>query len=654
MAVIKIDEFIGTHVGVEEVVSVYVNTLTNELTAKKPDGSNARPSYEEIDPEERDESLLYEYCNGTSKVTVFATNDGTPYAYTEIEEGAASCVPVPGCTLAITSLAKTDETATGANNGTLTITANEGSIEYSINGIDWQTSNAFSGIAPGSYTASVRSVTCTAAAAFTISAFVTPPPEEEDLPVKFDPVFNPIFILASSYNSAQPGFKFIFDIYANGTLVARRKQSPVYNDFQSARFDASPILKDFVTMLDFRKGDRMNVINQNTDSYVQFEVKIGEAYGGTDYPDLKTTGIRYAYSASLREHELYTFITDDFKIFGNGCEIIPNADGGTAEDPISFVVGYFNGNSAPAGVSTCPTTNTIDGGLVDEPLDTVNFLINGNPPYFGSDGYNTTPNSAKKFLTFADRWQDIGLNETYQLSILAEPGFEYWSLQVETYNAAGELIATTVIDNTESASIHLQVQAGPRDLNRIHPNLIGSGVAYYKVRIIGSEDALLSEQMGFRVKCVEDRFDPFRLHFLNRLGGYDAFTFTKLSRKFSEVERQSYQKRTGSVDTLGNNYLSTPGRFDPSRMQYGGQVTERYTLNSDWITDAQAVWLEDLYSAPLVYLESNNEAWGATASNPVFIPVSLKTNSFETQQRKNGKLFNVSIEIEFATHKRQG
>lgn len=665
--IVLVEQFTGTFEEFTDIISVYFDTVTRTVSVSVVDSVSGDPvvdirTYETTDREwdfeaEYTERSLYDYCDGTSKIVVFAI-EAYPYAdFIELLE-QADCEPQEGCTIGIGSVSKTDETATGANNGSVTGTVVGAScegVEYSINGFVFQSTPLFTGLAPGTYNYTVKDCAgCIASEAFAIAAYIPPAPDPEENRKKFDPVFNEISIYANSFNSTQPGFKFIFDVYVNGVQVARRKQSPIYNDFQNALFDVSPIIKNFVTTGDFRKGNLSNVINVNDESFIQYEVKIGESYGGVDYPALKTTGIRYAYSACLRELERYTFITDDFKIFGNGCEILTEVDGGTIDDPVGFVVGYFNGNTAPAGVDTCPATNTVDGGLSDEALDTVNFLIDGNPPYVGQDGYNTTPNSVKKFLTFADRWQNIALNETFQLSILAEPGFEFSKLKVKTYSAIGVLVQNVILENADGvAHTHLQIKGGPRDLNRISPGLISASVAHYKIQIVGSEDAPLSEEFGFRIVPGCSRYEIYRLHYLNRLGGYDAFTFNKANRKITKIERRSYQRNTGSK-TGTNNFLSSPYRFDTARLNYGITSSQNITLNSDWINLRQSELFEDLFSSPLVYLESNKIEWGAKDNFPVFVPVNIVNTEYETQTKGKVKVFNISLEIELGvSNKRQ-
>ncbi|MEZ4985225.1 MAG: hypothetical protein R2795_09350 [Saprospiraceae bacterium] len=58
----------------------------------------------------------------------------------------------------LTALTATNATDCGVTDGTITVTATGGDLEYSIDGVNWQNSNAFTGLAPGDYTVSARVV----------------------------------------------------------------------------------------------------------------------------------------------------------------------------------------------------------------------------------------------------------------------------------------------------------------------------------------------------------------------------------------------------------------------------------------------------------------------------------------------------------------
>ena len=68
-------------------------------------------------------------------------------------------IPTP-CVVAIDNVTLTDESCPGSNDGSITVSASCttcGSLEYSIDGVNYQTGNSFSDLIPGSYNITVRS-----------------------------------------------------------------------------------------------------------------------------------------------------------------------------------------------------------------------------------------------------------------------------------------------------------------------------------------------------------------------------------------------------------------------------------------------------------------------------------------------------------------
>lgn len=146
-------------------ILVYVNgTLANFGTDPNPDPG----------------AQLYWYCIGTTKRT-FVGIENYPYAQKIDDPDAVECL-IRVCDLAIvTPIVTTNATTSTASDGTATLSYTgtayfPTSIRYRIGTGDWQTSNVFTGLAPGTYTAWVReengavdeSEWCTASAPFTI------------------------------------------------------------------------------------------------------------------------------------------------------------------------------------------------------------------------------------------------------------------------------------------------------------------------------------------------------------------------------------------------------------------------------------------------------------------------------------------------------
>jgi hypothetical protein len=68
------------------------------------------------------------------------------------------------------------------------------------------------------------------------------------------------------------------------------------------------------------------------------------------------------------------------------------------------------------------------------------------------------------------------------------------------------------------------------------------------------------------------------------------------------------------------------------------QISDKYLLNSDWITDNTAKWLKQLFTSPEVYLYDPMLA--------IHVRVNVKASAYESKKIDNEKMFNITIELE--------
>lgn len=144
----------------------------------------------------------------TTLVKIFL-NQTTPFFTSSLTADSPSCLPGPdpGCDLNIISLAITNETGVGLNDGTVTINASStnGPIGYSLDNATFVAGNFFSGLAPANYTAYVNDANdCTDQQNFTVQSFSNPVQNlQDDLPVvdigggnisRWQAAYNPIVI----------------------------------------------------------------------------------------------------------------------------------------------------------------------------------------------------------------------------------------------------------------------------------------------------------------------------------------------------------------------------------------------------------------------------------------------------------------------------
>jgi len=180
------------------------NTVTCDIVGLHPDQSTGGATI----PVGEQKSFCSDNPS-TTKVTTTVTG-GYPYATFVLQENSPDCVYTPpsgGCDIAINSIAVTNEQSAGANDGSIVINASSsyGDLEYSINGSTFQSSNVFTDIAVGNYTAYVRDNNeCDVSQPFSILAYSNPVQNfTNELPVvpiaggnvsRWNAAFNPIVI----------------------------------------------------------------------------------------------------------------------------------------------------------------------------------------------------------------------------------------------------------------------------------------------------------------------------------------------------------------------------------------------------------------------------------------------------------------------------
>ena len=64
-------------------------------------------------------------------------------------------------------------------------------------------------------------------------------------------------------------------------------------------------------------------------------------------------------------------------------------------------------------------------------------------------------------------------------------------------------------------------------------------------------------------------------------------------------------------------------------------MTQVTTLNSDFITEAEAVWLKQLINSPRVWMYDTE-----------LIPINVRTSDYEQRYHINDKVFNLTLEVE--------
>jgi hypothetical protein len=246
--------------------------------------------------------------------------------------------------------------------------------------------------------------------------------------------------------------------------------------------------------------------------------------------------------------------------------------------------------------------------------------------------------TGKKFLTYEPRTQYIDSNQSaflyFMTSNLARPT----NVQLTGYNAAGSIITNGVIDITTTEKFNRIaigtydiVNSDPSDWSSGLPSTFLSGVSYYTVSIRNVSILTNSETFTFYVNAKCSKYTPIRLHWLNRLGGFDSFNFIYKSEIDTDVKRSTYQQEPHTFSGTSWDYT----KASRGVTTYNVEMTSGIKVNTDFLTDTESEWMEDLFTSPVVYREVDNQ----------LIAVNVDGKNIKLQTSLNDKLSQYTFDI---------
>jgi hypothetical protein len=156
-----------------------------------------------------------------------------------------------------------------------------------------------------------------------------------------------------------------------------------------------------------------------------------------------------------------------------------------------------------------------------------------------------------------------------------------------------------------------------------------SSASYYKVDIKDSgDDLVFTKTIDIDNSCA--KYPTYRLHWLNSMGGFDAFNFNMVSIERTEIDSKEFKK----IQAL--NYSKT----DRLKTKYYTKLMESVLLNSDLLSDAEYAALEELVFSPIVMLET---------SPSTYVPVNVVANNYVKRKYDQGRTIpNMELTIQYS------
>ena len=260
---------------------------------------------------------------------------------------------------------------------------------------------------------------------------------------------------------------------------------------------------------------------------------------------------------------------------------------------------------------------------------------------FDYQDHNADTNNSTTPITFLSDFPSgnkffCGLEERMFLGIFClDTGV---NLRVRLYNSSNTQIATDLVALTLSDLI--VIDASPSTI--ISETSITQGnfdaAAYYTIeaRPTGA-GANLGASQAFRIDIDTEckRYETRRLHWLNKYGVWDSFTFSLVSIDSSTVQSNGYQREKGVWDNTSYTYPLYQGE----KTTFAKTASDQLILNSDFIKQDVQQWLvRGLYESPVVYLEVED--------GTEFEPVNVTNSNYQFKTRRRDGLIQEQITIE--------
>jgi hypothetical protein len=404
------------------------------------------------------------------------------------------------------------------------------------------------------------------------------------MPEEYTPAYNEQYIVCSGTNTAQTGFKYVVTLTIDGTALPSQKFPPRPDNsllyYNPQRIVEAYVLNDYQFDID--------EFTPATDSIKTIIVSIDEEYGSPVSGFTGTSGDYTAWNGAYNAHDFasYTYSAGSLMKELTLAPVSPSTPSIPSSDTINFDTKY----------------------LMKSWLGGFGIFAGGAPGY----KLNVVCYAGNNLI------QDSLIENAFYTTTLPE---RYY------VNANCSPYGLNLIETNHPANI----------ISKLDPvdNVVPASTTRYLYKWFTNASNVNSIQHEVIINDLCSNFDLYIVHFLNRLGNYDTYSFNLVSMDESKKEAKEYRNNPMYLDTT-NDLVYSNSKSD--RQNYNTIITNKITLNSDWVNDTVYAWLKDLFMSPSIKLED---------ANGNLYAVTCVVKDWKSKKVVNDRLFNVTIELEY-------
>jgi hypothetical protein len=463
-------------------------------------------------------------------------------------------------------------------------------------------------------------------------------------PTQFEPINAPLWFRINSASSSVTDFKYIF----RPEYRTEPYSTTTYTTLGTYKVPPKPgsgdgLFSPHRTLKSFLNTNNSVIINPyfttgflatSATALIDYRMKYGFEY---------TPNVRFTDTISVSGNMGLTFSTSHDFLAGDLITLNKdNKNYNPQYDGTCSVVSVVNAYSIKTDKVFSTTLLSGESGYVTD-LFRLTGTVSGFYTWNGTRQYDertkdftqyliATQSGSGKFLTncynttIDAKPVQLGDYETLSLCLNTAPLGPYY-LYVNTFNSAGTLLNTYTCGTASIGNTYrrLEVGVGPMNL----PSVDFNGVASYRV-YIANASYVVSEYRWYKIDTQCSNYDKQRIAFLNRMGGWDYFSFTLDTKRTINITRTEYEKILNwnyNVGDRGKNLLAQKAEI-------------KMTMNSNWITEKDATWLEELLTSPEVYL--------LNTTNSTKLPIIITDTTYEVKTALRNQVFNLVLNYKFA------